>query len=453
MATFTLILSSKVDYLTRKTEISIRLRHGKHIDQQAGTFIYVLPEFFSKGHIVTNQRFITKKVKEAQHARWNLENLINHITSRFQEEVVNGKLPRKWLFDTIDKYTFPEQYEVKEEKLKTPFFDLFYEYIHSQKFSQSRINHYMVLYRCLKRFELYNYLDLDIDTFSSENLEKFNSFLANEYEMFAPDKDGIMQPKQSYKKIYETFRERRIPKKRGDHYISGLETLLKTFFNWCIKKNKTTNNPFHTYSIKSVEYGTPYYLTQEERDQIYHTDFTANPKMEIQRDIFIFQCLIGCRVSDLLRLIPENIIVNEYGTAIEYMPQKTREQNAKVVKVYLNETALQIINKYKTPERKSLLPFISSQKYNDNIKKILHDCGINRLVTVLNPTTGEPEQRYIADIASSHIARRTFIGNLYKKVKDPNLVGKLSGHKEGSKAFVRYRDIDDEILSDLTNLI
>ena len=34
------------------------------------------------------------------------------------------------------------------------------------------------------------------------------------------------------------------------------------------------------------------------------------------------------------------------------------------------------------------------------------------------------------------MARRTFIGNIYRKVKDPNLVSALSGHKEGSKAFV-----------------
>jgi len=58
----------------------------------------------------------------------------------------------------------------------------------------------MVLYRCLKRFELYNYLNLDIDTFSSKELHQFNSFLANEYKMFAPNKDGVMNPKQSYKK-------------------------------------------------------------------------------------------------------------------------------------------------------------------------------------------------------------------------------------------------------------
>ena len=75
------------------------------------------------------------------------------------------------------------------------------------------------------------------------------------------------------------------------------------------------------------------------------------------------------------------------------------------------------------------------------------------MVTVLNPTTGAKEKRPLNEIASSHLARRTFIGNLYKKVKDPNLVGSLSGHKEGSKAFARYRDIDEDMTKELVNLL
>ena len=63
------------------------------------------------------------------------------------------------------------------------------------------------------------------------------------------------------------------------------------------------------------------------------------------------------------------------------------------------------------------------------------------------------EKRAINEIASSHLAWRTFIGNIYKEVKDPNLVGALSGHKEGSKAFARYRDIDEEMKQDPVNIL
>lgn len=69
--------------------------------------------------------------------------------------------------------------------------------------------------------------------------------------------------------------------------------------------------------------------------------------------------------------------------------------------------------------------------------------GLDRMVTVLDQQTREEIQKPLYEVASSHMARRSFIGNIYKKVKDPNLVGALSGHKEGSKAFTRYRTIDE----------
>jgi hypothetical protein len=75
------------------------------------------------------------------------------------------------------------------------------------------------------------------------------------------------------------------------------------------------------------------------------------------------------------------------------------------------------------------------------------------MVTIINPTTREEEKQPLNELASSHLARRCFIGNLYKQVKDPNLVGALSGHKEGSKAFARYREIDEEMKKDLVNLL
>ena len=125
-----------------------------------------------------------------------------------------------------------------------------------------------------------------------------------------------------------------------------------------------------------------------------------------------------------------------------------------VIRVPLTQMAKDILEKYKDVEKDGkILPFISSQKYNVAIKKIFKTCGITRIVTVLNPTTGEEEQRPIDEIASSHLARRTFVGNLYKKVKDPNLVGALSGHKEGSRAFARYREIDDDLKKEMIGFI
>jgi hypothetical protein len=78
---------------------------------------------------------------------------------------------------------------------------------------------------------------------------------------------------------------------------------------------------------------------------------------------------------------------------------------------------------------------------------------LTRSVTIINPTTRESEIRPLNEIASSHLARRCFVGNLYKQVKDPNLVGALSGHKEGSRAFARYREIDEQMKQELVRML
>ena len=75
------------------------------------------------------------------------------------------------------------------------------------------------------------------------------------------------------------------------------------------------------------------------------------------------------------------------------------------------------------------------------------------MVSVIDVKTNEEVKLPVNEIASSHLARRTFIGNLYKKVKDPDLIGLMSGHVEGSRAFARYRAIDDEMKIELVNLI
>jgi integrase len=121
--------------------------------------------------------------------------------------------------------------------------------------------------------------------------------------------------------------------------------------------------------------------------------------------------------------------------------------------VPLNAVAFEILSKYAALDGDKLLPFISEQQYNNAIKEVFTLAGLNRNVIARNPLTGEDEARPLNEIASSHLARRTFCGNLYKRVKDPSLVGALSGHVEGSKAFARYRDIDDEMKSELVKML
>ena len=235
----------------------------------------------------------------------------------------------------------------------------------------------------------------------------------------------------------------------SNNYTVTVMKRLRAVFNFAIKRGLTENYPFRSWTMPQEVYGTPQYLTIEERDYLYTFDLSAHPAMEVQRDIFIFQCLTGLRVGNLLQLTPANIV----GNYLEYIPAKTLKNRGDVVRVPLHRTAREIIGRYKNTPGGKLLPFISSQRYNDYIHEIMQAAGLCRMVSVIDPGTGKEEKRRLCDIASSHMARRTFIGNLYKKVKDPNIIASMSGHIEGSKAFARYRQIDDDIKQSVIDLI
>ncbi|MBO4844341.1 MAG: hypothetical protein J5490_07140 [Bacteroidales bacterium] len=100
----------------------------------------------------------------------------------------------------------------------------------------------------------------------------------------------------------------------------------------------------------------------------------------------------------------------------------------------LNETARTIAARYASSPTDKLLPFISTQKYNEAIKEICEKVGVDRMVTVLDPLTRTERKVRICDIASSHMARRTFAGNLYKKVKE-RLPQHRRRYKEGTGGY------------------
>ena len=201
--------------------------------------------------------------------------------------------------------------------------------------------------------------------------------------------------------------------------------------------------------MPSERYGSPIYITLDDVQKIYTVDLSDFPLLDIQRDIFVFQCNVGCRIGNLLRLKKGDVI----NGAVEYIPTKTIKENVRTVVVPLNTIAQEIVDRYADLPGDQLLPFESSERYNDNIKIIFEKAEVTYLVTELDTVTRTEKKVPINEIASSHMARRTFIGNIYKLVKDPNLVSALTGHVEGSRAFTRYRTIDIDMKKDLVKIL
>jgi integrase len=463
MANIVYKLSTKEDKITGKREIHVRFYHGK-FDVRAKTNLYVQPEYWDAAKQtvkIPNTRSNTPEkqqlIMKLSALKADLESLSNDIREAY---IADGggkrELPSEWLSDFIANRILAqerivaqmEEEEAAEEKhdSQKEFFDTFEHFVSIQKISISRVRHYNVIIRALKRFAIYSAQEVSFATLSSDLLRKFSRFLENEHKFVVEGKDGkpcIKDP--LYKKAYKSVPECRFPKQRGQNSIIGTMSRFHTFVRWSIKRGYLNRDPYDDYVIGTAIYGTPFYLTKEERNQLYQAEFPDNPGLDVQRDIFVFQCFIGCRVGDLMKLTKANVI----NGAIEYVPRKTKEGRPYTVRVPLSPTALEILERYKDQPDGRLLPFICEQDYNRDIKKMIKLAGIDRVVTTLNTITREEEKHPIWEVASSHMARRVLVGNLYKEVKDPNLIAKISGHVENSRAFSRYRDIDEEMAKEV----
>ena len=451
------------------SELIIRLRNGNDYDILVKSGLFITLDNFKNGALVVNRRKVGNDVKYHEDVERKLNGLKSYIQLKLNE-TDKKQITKAWLSNLIDRYLHPEKYQLQDDAKDLSFYTLAETYLTQKQFSYDHTKGFRVLVRAVARYEGFRRYEassvverrnlsevltydekfkFDPETVTRDDIEDFRDYLRNEKELSSKYNRLFKVMLENYPaNIKSGYHE---IEGRGDNAIIKLMKKLKAFFGWLYDTGRITNKPFDGIKIGSEKYGKPYYLTKEERNKIEQTKMPTT-HLEVQRDIFVFHCFVGCRVSDLRKLTERNIV----NGVLSYTPHKTKDDGTTsvVAKVPLHPKAMELINKYRGKDKQGrLFPFISDQKYNDAIKQIFTIAGITRNVEVRNALTGEMEIRPINELASSHIARRTFVGIAYKQVADPNIIGKMSGHVEGSKAFVRYRDIDDDMLKDVINKI
>lgn len=351
---------------------------------------------------------------------------VESITKEFIEKIVN---------DENKEHT-----NILHEKTSDdPFKQVFDSFIRLQVTTNKRAEQYHCLWKQMMRFAVFMKGSFCWQFgITADDILDFEHFLLDEPSFF--EERG--KPKPQYAYIYEGIE---IPSRinRGKNSVASIIKKLRIFFNWAQKKQMyTCPNPFANYHALQPVYGTPFFMTKEEIDQLYTTDFSSNKRLEFHRDLFVFQSNVGMRVGDLFTLTKQNLIDSD---TLEYIPSKTITRTGKSISVPLTKVAKTLINKYGDNKRVELFPFDHPNYYNEDIKIMLKTAGIERKVTIYDPLTSKNVQKPICEVASSHMARRNFIGNLYNKVADPNIIGSMTGHVDGSKAFARYRTIGEDL--------
>lgn len=451
-------LSRKTDEYGHSEAILVMRRRisDKIYDMRAKSGCFVNPKRFDKR---TNrvEPYKTNKLPTPEVRRHNeqvqklnkLIKYVDEVAGDTHKEDIQGT----WLTDIVEKYRYPDKHK-RDSQIS--IYMLFAEYLERKQFSTDFHKGNLVMIRSVYRYEAFRRamqrrgtFDFNIHKIKKTDMEDYRDYLANE-------KSLSMEYPDIYARIISNYPDSigkgsSVIEARGGNAVFKLLKKLKQFFTYLNREGITRNNPFDGFDMGTEKYGTPYYITSAERDTIAATEMPTR-HLTTQRDIFVFHCLIGCRVSDLIKLTEANIA----GGILTYTPHKTQNEGAQALqaRIPLHDKAKELIRAYRGKDAKGrLFPFISNQKYNDAIKEIFRIAGITRMVEVRNALTGEIEQRPINEVASSHLARRTFCGNLYFKVQDPNLIGKMSGHTEGSKAFARYRKIEDETLKNAIDLL
>lgn len=450
-----------------ESEINLRLYVSRDIRIRATSGIWVDRKRWGKKNDINIPLIQGEERELLLEKRSKLKALTDYLENIVNTSEDKSTIDRPFIEKQIKKFHKPTRISVAPTE--ESFFDVMGKYLSTHKLSVARQKNFKVIMRSLRRFELFKKKEghrgfkMSFVNLSVDMLHQIEDFLGNEKDAFLKYPDIYEEIPYSTKVAVKTPKRKRpprldengneipkgMPKPRGQNSVADMMLRFRSFIIWANDNGYTSNNPFKHFTIGEIVYGTPIYITNRERNRLLETDLSDNKELETQRDIFVFQCLIGCRVSDLYKMTYRSII----GDAIEYIPRKTKEDRAITVRVPLNDTAKRLIAKYEDYERGSLFPFNTEQDYNRKIKEAFKRAGLDRMVTVLDQQTREEIQKPLYEVASSHMARRSFIGNIYKKVKDPNLVGALSGHKEGSKVFARYRTIDDDMKKELIGML
>lgn len=199
---------------------------------------------------------------------------------------------------------------------------------------------------------------------------------------------------------------------------------LKKILNVCVVNSWVESNPFNSYTCVYKETDC-IYLLPHEINLIEEKQFRLE-RLQIVKDLFLFQCYTGLAYVDMSKLTKSNIVVGiDKNKWIVISRTKTGTKST----IPLLSQAVKILEKYDgVCKDERLLPVYSIQKFNSYLDEIAEICDINKKI-------------------SSHVGRRTF-GNLaLSSGISLNVIAKILGHSSTITTQKIYAVTNDQLVS------
>lgn len=320
-----------------------------------------------------------------------------------------------WLQRTIDNLSGIAR---EKKRMRMTVCECVRAYLDEKNLEPDTKRHYNVLIGDIERFER-KHGTIYLDELTEAVVDKFARFLS-------------VEQKTNSKTVV-----------RSRNTMAARMKKLSAVCRYAVSKGYMPDTPFGNgkFKIQGEVYGDPVYLSIAERNALYEAALPEH--LRVQRDIFIFQCHVGCRVSDLIEMTEDNITNDGW---LQYIQHKLRKDKPIVVRVPLSDTALEIIERYRGQQPDGrLLPFIHPNIYNRDIHEMVRLAKLDRIVMVQDPKTLTTIPKRLWEVASSHLARRTFMANVFKETGSERITSSFTGHVNGSHAFSRYASVDDEM--------
>lgn len=410
MATIYLTLSEKSD--TNLKEIRIRFKHGK-IDQQTKTNIFIQLEYWdseTQQINIPNFRVLSDEKKQLKEYATAQSEKLNALTAAVHStfnETDKSNISADWLKTTIDKYNFPEKYEIKVEAPKVvtllKFIDNFINEIAPTRKHKSTGR--PLVYRNIQKYKT-----------TETHLKDFTQSLnKSDFEFSEIDQTF-------YDKFVAFFQAKNFTQNSVGKHVQVLKLMLKE-----ARLQGYNNNPFYeTFHVFTEDTDT-IYLNETELQQLKEIDLSKIPHLDRVRDSFLLLAWTGCRFSDLEKITKTDI----KDGFITFRQQKT---NTKVT-IPLHPVVTEILEKYDY----NLPELITNQRFNEYIKDVCELAKINSIETTTRTVGGQlvTEKFKKWEHVTSHTGRRSFATNMYKRGLPSLMIMSVTGHKT-EKSFLKY---------------
>ena len=284
---------------------------------------------------------------------------------------------------------------------------------------------------------------LIIKGLSGISAKEFTPDLLLEYRQFIYDEYLYVT---QFPQLYPSGGGKHAPRRRcKDTTVVHDLKALQAFFRELEDTGEIRRSPFKKISfekrrsIMHVMYDAPFFLKSEELRKVMNT--TVPQELQQTKDIFVLNCALGCRISDLKRLTMDKVAVSDDGIPyVHYIPSKTARAQItnQEIQTPLIPPALEIVQRTQLAFN-GRNPKYEKQVYNRSLRHLLAYCGIDRQVCIFDHVLGDNVYRPLYEVASSKLARKTHV-DMLTKVQINYYVAGL--HREGSEAVFRYTSLE-----------